>query len=106
LEGSGIKIFKFITDLGDDICYALFFLWIYCFSTRAKAFYYVAVVVCGIAINGFLKTAYHHPRPTWTSFDVIAYSCTNSFGHPSGHSQGSALTYSTVYFLLFETNRD
>lgn len=106
LKGSGIKIFKFITDLGDNTVSTIFFLLIYSFSTRVKAFYYVVVVFMSGAINGYLKIAYHHPRPIWTSFDVIAYQCTNSYGFPSGHSQSAALTYSTIYFLLFETNSE
>ncbi len=40
-------------------------------------------------VNGWLKLAFHHPRPYWLDQRVSALATEASFGMPSGHSQSA-----------------
>lgn len=52
-----------------------------------------------------LKMVYAHPRPFWEYSDIVAMSCANDFGAPSGHAVtvgGIILYFYAVFFNRFK----
>jgi hypothetical protein len=73
----------------------------YFFSTREKAFYLLFVYITESYVNEQLKLIYKNPRPFMSSDAMIAYSCSKSFGNPSGHAHTSACFYVSLFLLFF-----
>ncbi len=48
------------------------------------------ILLTSSTLNGYLKLAFHTPRPYWINPEVKAFVHEPSFGLPSGHSQNSA----------------
>lgn len=55
-------------------------------NQRARAFYYIFLSACFGFLDNFFKQAFHDPRPFWDYSVVESWSCSKSFGNPSGHA--------------------
>ncbi|OMJ89567.1 hypothetical protein SteCoe_8272 [Stentor coeruleus] len=52
-------------------------------------------------IESFMKVSIGYPRPYWFDSDVRIFSCSNSFGDPSGHSM---MVVSIFPYAVYRTN--
>ena len=68
------------------------------FCTREKFFYLLTVYSIDKALIGYLKLAYHNPRPYMVESSITPIHCSKEFGNPSGHTS-AALAISIVIFL-------
>lgn len=90
-----------MTELGRGPTAATIFFLFYNFSTREKAFYILFVHTFIAILNCELKMIYRDPRPYMMDPDIMAYSCSKTFGNPSGHSSLSGCFYTSVFLILF-----
>ena len=68
------------------------------FGSRERYIYYVSVYMFDKLYIGYLKLAYHEPRPYMAEGNIHPLSCSKAFGTPSGHSSAS-VTFAIVLFL-------
>lgn len=54
-------------------------------TQRAKAFYYLTLVLGATIVMSLQKLNYHQARPFWVSEEIWAGDCTTEYGNPSGH---------------------
>ena len=54
------------------------------------------ILLLSSGINGFLKLAFHAPRPYWVDARITASGAESSFGLPSGHAQNAVAVWGTV----------
>jgi membrane-associated phospholipid phosphatase len=87
--------FTAITNLGNEFFYLIAMPAIYWCFDAALGFRLRFMLVFTTAINGYLKTLFHSPRPFWVDSRVHAYASETSFGLPSGHSQNAASLWGT-----------
>lgn len=80
-------LMRFLSFLGQEEFYAVLVPFVYwCVDTTLGARLLAALIVSDFA-NGFVKLAFHAPRPYWVSTEVRALSVEPSYGIPSGHAQ-------------------
>ena len=89
-------LMEFFTFLGREQFFLLLLPFIYLCLDPAAGARLVLILVCGDSINGFLKLAFHLPRPYWIDSRVQALSTETSYGLPSGHAQTAA----SVWFFI------
>ncbi len=97
-----LPIMQFISFIGSDAFYLMFFSAIYwCFDRRLGIRLGVAYLFASTT-NSILKLIFQLPRPYWIDPLVKEYASESSFGFPSGHAQMSV----AVWGLLGYTRKE
>ena len=86
-----IKFFTFQTTLGGgkELITLVFIGFVWC--TRSKFFYFLAILTLDKVIVSYYKLIYNNPRPYMVDDNIYSYTCSTSFGNPSGHSSASSV---------------
>ena len=58
----------------------------------------MAMIAFDKSYTNFIKMVMHHPRPYMESSLIHSYTCSKSYGSPSGHST-AGMTFGVVIFL-------
>lgn len=66
--------------------------------TREKYFYFLLIYMLDKMQIGYLKLAFHDPRPYMAQRLITPISCSKAFGNPSGHSS-AAWAFAITVFL-------
>jgi membrane-associated phospholipid phosphatase len=98
ISDSAGKNWKAFSDLGGskEILVLLGVGFLLC--TREKYFYFLSVYCLDKMQIGYLKLAFHDPRPYMAQGLIHPHSCSKAFGNPSGHSSAS-WAFAIVVFL-------
>lgn len=65
--------------------------------SREKYFYFLVIYMLDKMQIGYLKLAFHDPRPYMAEGQIHPLSCSKAFGNPSGHSSASWAFAITVF---------
>lgn len=98
MSQSAAKRWKFFSDFGGGKELIILLIVGFIFSSREKYFYYMMVYTLDKLMIGYLKLAFHAPRPYMEQGKIHPISCSKEFGKPSGHSS-AAWAISIVVFL-------
>eukprot|EP00238_Polyblepharides_amylifera_P004595 CAMPEP_0196582580 /NCGR_PEP_ID=MMETSP1081-20130531/39593_1 /TAXON_ID=36882 /ORGANISM="Pyramimonas amylifera, Strain CCMP720" /LENGTH=362 /DNA_ID=CAMNT_0041903193 /DNA_START=183 /DNA_END=1271 /DNA_ORIENTATION=+ len=85
--------------IGDVEFYVTFIPTLFLSVKHRFALRFSVLLVSNLYISGFLKQAFHEPRPTWYSTEIEGKECAEEYGSPSGHAQTAACIYA---FLAIE----
>lgn len=97
IENSIVQtIFKIITFLGNELAFIVLIAVIYIIYDKRYAKNLTLVLLATTYINGFLKDTFQDPRP------AVGTEYEESYGFPSGHSQGSSSFYGYIGYEFRE----
>jgi membrane-associated phospholipid phosphatase len=71
------------------------------YGRRPKLFYYLTAYSLNKFTDNFLKIFFNEPRPLMMVSNIEIYSCSHSFGQPSGHSSDSIMIAIVLFLDLF-----
>lgn len=91
---------KFFSFLGTEQAFMVLLPFVYWCVDAGLGLKMGAMLILTNSLNGYLKLAFHSPRPYWFDANVKALSAETSFGFPSGHAQTAASLWG---LLAFET---
>jgi membrane-associated phospholipid phosphatase len=87
---------KFFTSLGYEQFYILVApILIWCIDPALGLRVGLAVMLSS-GINGFLKLAFHAPRPYWYDERILPLGSETNFGAPSSHAQNSVVFWGLI----------
>ncbi len=91
------QAFAFLSSLGTEAFYLLFLSFFYwCLDPRGGSRMTV-ILLLSLFLNGLLKDALALPRPSHPELHPLAPA--EGFGFPSGHAQGTATLWLTLFLL-------
>ena len=92
-------ISKLISDLGGEVLIAGTIIVAFIWFSRARAFYYIVLMILVNSLTSIGKIYYHQPRP-YMIYDSVHVngSCSTDYGHPSGHALTSMAVSVAVMF--------
>jgi len=94
------NFYKYFTYIGEKYFHYGIFVFIFTYFPLVDSIALLVNIQINIFFTGFLKQIYHNGRPFWEEYDYPNYTCTTSFGNPSGHSLSSASFYLTLWMIL------
>lgn len=98
-----IDFYMVLSFIGAGPLYFLFFLVIFNWGGRGRAFYYLSFLAACLWVMNFTKLFYATPRPYMTDEAVMPYGCSHEWGNPSGHSLFSAGFFLFWFLDIFWT---
>jgi len=98
-----LNFFKLVTKLGTVGATIPILVFFYLFSPLHITYRYLVILILASFLNNYLKMVYYDPRPFWVVDDpklIHPYSCSASYGNPSGHSLNTTSIFLSVWWTI------